>query len=111
VAKALFHRDDRLGDRRQREWLGLVATEYERLDPNEREAPPTLLNRTPNFDLGSEWRHRQEREMRIMADAGLIIGQQGDHTEIGDRVEKAVEIASAEGSGASTDRIGDIEAA
>jgi len=49
--------------------------------------------------------------MRIMADAGLIIGQQGDHTEIGDRVEKAVEIASAERSGASTDRIGDIEAA
>jgi len=49
--------------------------------------------------------------VRVMADAGLVVGQQGDHTEIGDRVEKAVEIASAEGSGASTDRFGDIEAA
>lgn len=56
VAKALFHRDDRLGHRRQREWLGLVTT------------------------------------------------------EICDRVEEAVEVAPAEGSGASTDRFGDIEA-
>jgi hypothetical protein len=36
--------------------------------------------------------------MSIVADPGLVVGQQGDQREVGDRVEEAVEI----GAGSST---------
>jgi len=111
VAESLLHRNDRFRHRRKRKRLGLVATKHERLDPNERQVPPALLNLAPDFNLGPEGRHRQEREMSIVADPSLVVGQQGDQREVGDRVEEAVEIAAAERSRSRADPFGDIEPA
>ena len=49
--------------------------------------------------------------MRVVADAGLVVGQQPDQPEVRNRVEQPVEIAPTEGAGPSTDSFGDIEPA